>query len=103
VDICPYFLYFAASKSSGHSSMRPGPVEFVALVASGEASSAMVSSGRSVPTKKFSVVEITNSRAKGLCFHYDEKFVLGHREAWKWMFITEVVSGEEDLIGVEGP
>jgi hypothetical protein len=55
-----------SSEVSGYSSVRQGPTGSMVPVTSGGASSATVCSGRSVPTKKFSMAEITNCLVKGL-------------------------------------
>jgi hypothetical protein len=90
----PICLAPPSSEASGCSSVRQGPAGSMVLATSVRVSSAMVCSGRSVPTKKFSMAEIVDCLVKGLYFHYDEKFIPGHKEECRGLVSDDKVDGD---------
>jgi hypothetical protein len=47
---------------------------------------------------KFTPVEITDHRVKGLCFRCDEKFTPGYKEECKCLFVIEVLEDKEETV-----
>jgi hypothetical protein len=90
----PICLAPPSSEASGCSSVRQGPAGSMVLATSVRVSSAMVCSGRLVPTKKFSMAEIVDCLVKGLYFHYDEKFIPGHKEECRGLVSDDKVDGD---------
>jgi hypothetical protein len=68
--------------------------------ASGEPQQSVAGSSAPAPSKsttnrRLSSAEIADRRIKGLCFRCDEKFVPGHREECKCLFIIEVLIDDD--------
>jgi hypothetical protein len=68
--------------------------------ASGEPQQSVAGSSAPAPSKsttnrQLSSAEIADHRIKGLCFRCDEKFVPGHREECKRLFIIEVLIDDD--------
>jgi hypothetical protein len=51
---------------------------------------------KSTTSRRLSSAEIADRRIKGLCFRCDEKYVPGHREECKHLFIIEVQIDDDD-------
>jgi hypothetical protein len=51
---------------------------------------------KSTTSRRLSSVEIADRRIKGLCFRCDEKYVPGHRQECKRLFIIEVRIDDDD-------
>jgi hypothetical protein len=66
---------------------------------SATASSPSVASANSSPTKKLSPADIADRRVKGLCFKCDEKYVPGHKQDCRKLFVIEVLDDDDDSEG----
>jgi hypothetical protein len=53
----------------------------------------------SKPTKSIKNQEFEERRLKGLCFWYDDKFVLGHRCRNKRLYSLSIINEEEEIRG----
>jgi hypothetical protein len=89
-------LTTAVTKTLGRSTTKSWVGAPAPWAASAIGSTVPTASLGSTATKKLSPAEITDCKAKGLCFHCDEKFIPGHKEKCKRIFIIEVIGEEED-------
>ncbi|KAL8135097.1 hypothetical protein AgCh_009933 [Apium graveolens] len=84
-------LYKGGLRSSGSSSAKPDFSPYKNYNNSGKQGDKPTTGGE---FKKLSIVELTEKKKKGLCFHFDEKYAPGHECKKKLYVILEEENGE---------